>query len=279
MKTRSLMKICLVVVILLLIVSANVRGGVIADPCLWLQFEGADGQATTVDSSIQNHSVSFFGNAQLDTAYQKVGNSSLLLDGTGDYATLPDSADWDILTSNTDDWTIDFYVRQDGYSGNECYLSHGTGPSNPRWYLYYNTTEEKGLAFIAGPSHSTTTISMSPQAGTSDEISDSEWHWIVFAKVGTEYALYLDGAQVNYTLDNDNVDASGELKVGQMIGFAGANLGGNMDELRIFHCNVFGAVPNSGLTDTIIIPEPATIALLGIGMLFLKRRSTSKEGR
>lgn len=40
------------------------------------------------------HTITFHGNAQLDTAQKKFGASSLLLDGTGDYLSIPDSPDW-----------------------------------------------------------------------------------------------------------------------------------------------------------------------------------------
>jgi hypothetical protein len=176
----------------------------------------------------------------------------LLLDGTNDYASSPDHPDWDILASSTDSWTIDFYVKQVS-QGYQYYLSQGWC-----WSIYY----ENGLAFSGSG------VSLS----SAGPISDSDWHWIAFCKVGNEYALYKDGQQINYTKDDDTGVIDRTLDIGSYLGgFYYFN--GHMDELRITHDNLFGAHPDAGLADSITnIPEPATIALLGLGSLALLRR-------
>jgi hypothetical protein len=65
---------------------AAAGGGGTPDPELLLHFNGADGSTTFTDSSLNGHTVTANGNAQLDTAQSQYGGSSLLLDGTGDYA-------------------------------------------------------------------------------------------------------------------------------------------------------------------------------------------------
>ena len=51
------------------------------------------------------------GNAQIDTAQYKFGGASALFDGTGDWLSSGDSADWDF---GTGDFTIDFWIRRNG---------------------------------------------------------------------------------------------------------------------------------------------------------------------
>ncbi|MCJ7730035.1 MAG: LamG domain-containing protein [Sedimentisphaerales bacterium] len=253
---KKLITIC-VVVGLLLIVSANVKGAM--DPCLLLHFDGTDGQTTTVDSSGQGHSISLFNGAKLDTSTKAPvvgGTASLLLDGSNDYGTLLSSPDWDIFASNTDSWTTDFYVKHDTLPGNQVYLSRW---EPPRWLMSY----EGGLELWGN---------FGPVLSPAGAISDSEWHWIAFCKVGDKYALYKDGQQVNYTQNSGTATINAPLYIGCYLESAGF-FDGHMDELRIFHANVFDANPSSGLTDTIIyIPEPATIGLLGLGALSLLRR-------
>lgn len=76
---------------------------------LLLNFNGTDGSTTMTDSSASAHTVTAVGDAQLDTAQQKFGSASLLLDGSGDYLTVPYvTADFDWFL---EDYTIDAWVR------------------------------------------------------------------------------------------------------------------------------------------------------------------------
>ncbi|MCJ7730036.1 MAG: PEP-CTERM sorting domain-containing protein [Sedimentisphaerales bacterium] len=275
---KKLITICVAIGILLT-VSANVKGALIADPCLLLHFDSTtDGQTTTVDSSPHVHTIALVPQAQLDTAYQAVGTASLLLDGSGDYATAAPttSADWDIVASNADNWTVDFYVRLDNHSTIEGLMYQGSNASN-RWAIrHYGSGTNRGFIFTVMSS-----MSEVISTGYGGEITDSDWHWIALCKVGSNYAIYKDGTQVNYTPDTSTANFTGLLNIGRTtsaIGYYYTN--GNMDEVRIFHANVFGAAPNSGKTDFINIPEPATMALFGLGSLALlrKRRARNEPG-
>lgn len=59
-----------------------------------LKFDDVADASTTINDEI-GKAWTANGNAQIDTAQAKFGSGSLLLDGTGDYADTPDSADWD----------------------------------------------------------------------------------------------------------------------------------------------------------------------------------------
>lgn len=250
---KKLITICAVIGILLT-ASSPVKGTL--DTRLAIYFDGADGATATVDSSPQHHTVSLLNGAQLDTAEKKRGSASLLLDGSGDCLTSADSADWDILASNTDNWTIDFYVKHNSTAGWQVYLSHFYA-----WYMHY----DNGLGFQGSG------ISLTPAS----PISDSEWHWITFCKVGDKYAMYKDGTQINYTQDSDTGSIDYTLTIGGYLGSLYC-VNGHMDELRITHENLFGASPNANKTDVIgyvaHTPEPTTVCLLGLGALSLLRR-------
>lgn len=78
---------------------------------LMISGEGVDGSTSIIDET--GKTVTANGNAQIDTAQYKFGQSSILFDGTGDYLSLADSADW-YMGSN--DWTIDFWFRANSFS-------------------------------------------------------------------------------------------------------------------------------------------------------------------
>lgn len=56
-----------------------------ANTTMLLHFDGVDGATTTTDASAAPHTITFNGNAQLDTGFKKFGSAALLLDGAGDY--------------------------------------------------------------------------------------------------------------------------------------------------------------------------------------------------
>ena len=85
-----------------------------------LQFNGADASTTITDVNAGGsaHTWTANGNAQIDTAQSKFGGASLLCDGTGDYVTTPDHADF---TLGSSDFTIDCWFQvQCGRRGRSC---------------------------------------------------------------------------------------------------------------------------------------------------------------
>lgn len=65
-----------------------------ANVVLHLVGSGTNGSTTFTDTSPTPKTVTVVGDAQISTARSKLGGSSMLFDGAGDYAYLADSADW-----------------------------------------------------------------------------------------------------------------------------------------------------------------------------------------
>ena len=193
-----------------------------------------------------HHAVTFNVTAQLDTAQKKFGAASLLLDGDSDYLSIGDSVDWDIIGSATDDWTIDFFVKHTDHAGSEYYTGQNEDDSNGWWI---NHLHGSGLRFAA-----TTGGSVVINTGYGGEISDTNWHHVAMCKVGSDYGMYLDGAQVSHTNDSTTDTYAVGLTIGDYRAGAGALYSGHIDEFRIQHSNVFGAAPNSTPDDTITAP-------------------------
>src|SRR5690606_498659 len=76
-------------------------------------FEGTDG-STSYNEGKSSLSVSFFGNAQIDTARFKFGASSTLFDGTGDYVSVVNSS----INLSSDIYTIEGWAYLDSANYN-----------------------------------------------------------------------------------------------------------------------------------------------------------------
>ena len=123
-----------------------------AETKLLLHFDGADAATTIVDSSGNGRpNGTAFGNAQIDTAQKKFGTASLLLDGAGDYITIPASTDFDF---GAGDFTIDCWIRRANTAdANPICCRDGVDWEN-RWifgyggggYLYFYASAD-GTAF------------------------------------------------------------------------------------------------------------------------------------
>ena len=86
---------------------AIIGGGIDSYAKLLMHIDEADA-GTAFDDAIGTHNPANNGNAQADTSQAKFGMSSGLFDGTGDFVSIADHADFDLSTGTS---TIDFWVR------------------------------------------------------------------------------------------------------------------------------------------------------------------------
>lgn len=212
---------------------------------LLLHLNGTESQVTTVDSSASGHLVQVFGNAKLTTLDKKFGSASLLLDGAGDYLKIPDSTDFDIAASATENWTVDLWVRHDVLTLEEWYFCQFEDNNN-RIGLFKLTNNRLAFQVTQGAA----LVEVLTPIGT---MTTTGWHHIAMCKVGSDYGIYLDGTQVGYTNSTNTRTFAADLFIGQK-GNNSRYMSGKMDEFRIQKRNNFSAAPNVGLTDTIVVP-------------------------
>lgn len=212
-----------------------------ANTKLLLHCNGADTSTTFTDSSVAapTHIVTSVGNAQLETAVKKWGTASGLFDGTGDYLTIPDSADWDIVADNTDNQTVDLQVKHATYAGPDYYITQNVDATH-FWQLYHQEGSQFGLvfSFYTNSQHYARIVSRS-------DITDTDWHHIALIKVGTYYGIYKDGLQVGYAWETFEHTFDGLLYIGNQSAGSGGEFDGNLDEIRVQDDNYFTAAPNS----------------------------------
>ncbi len=186
------------------------------------------GDGTFTDHSPTQKTITANGNAQISTAQSKFGGSSMLFDGTGDYLTTPDSADYDFGIGN---FTCEFWVYisaaaafktiigQHASSASLWKIDLGSAGTNPRF------TATSSSVVIA---EYTTTAGTTPA---------NSWAHIAIVRNGTTTSIYVNGVSVAATSINLGAQTLPNVSAVLAIGYdplnAGRDFNGYLDDLRI----------------------------------------------
>lgn len=200
---------------------------------LLLPFDGNDTGTLTEDKSASDNTITFVGDAQLDTAQQKFGPTACLFDGTGDVVTVPDDAAW----AFAGDFTVEFWVRwaTDPGTGLVDLISQwiDDGTSNDRAWLFQ--LNNNSLDFLLSEDGTTTATTVS---NTFNPVIDT-WYHLAVAREGTTIRVFIDGVlQVTTGTNGNAVNDSAEvvrIGAGETSGVAGIaqELDGWIDDVRI----------------------------------------------
>ena len=196
-----------------------------ADVSLLLHGNGTDASTTFTDSSSNTHTVTAAGNAQLDTAQKKWGTASLLFDGTGDYATVPDDA---TLNLTTGDFTIECWVRMNSIGATDTLLSKATGSGNAQYRLYFDAGNN-WFGFEATNAANTDQLFIVYE----DVVSTGVWYHVAVVRNGNVFTIYQDGvAGDSTTWANTLLTSTATLAIGGN-NDGSASLNGWLDDVRI----------------------------------------------
>lgn len=205
-------------------------GGNDANTLLLIHCDGADASTTFTDSSASARTITTVGNAQVDTAQSVFGGASMKLDGSGDYITVPDSADWNFGTNN---FTIDLRVRYNTFapSASSTIFSQGSSSSNGM-RLQAITSPAQALRFeVWGPGVGKFIDFLS--AGGA--VAIGTWYHIALVRNGNNWNIYKNGISIANLTDTDAIsDYTGTLRFGNgaVIGTADEH-NGWFDEIRV----------------------------------------------
>lgn len=157
-----------------------------------IHMDGADASTTFTDVNAGGsaHVWTANGNAQVDTADFPFGTGALLCDGTGDYLSTPDHADFVLGTS---DFTVDAWFK--------CTMAAGAGgrfimyqtdfvAANYSFLVYLNGSSK--IAGIVSDGSATTQV-----VGTTSfsDVLNTGWHHVAFVRTGNTLRLFIDGVQ------------------------------------------------------------------------------------
>ena len=192
-----------------------------------LHMDGTDGSQIFTDSSLGGHSITARGNAQIDTAQSKFGGASGLFDGSGDYLSIPDSADW---AFGSGDFTIDFWVRRNLIGGRQFMIGQAasSGADASISFMIEFQADNTVAAYFG---YGGTFVSFASTRTITDTTS---WHHIAYIRNGNNLYLYVDGTRDGaYATSATMTDSSAGLGVGRPGDYVGLYLNGWVDELRI----------------------------------------------
>lgn len=149
----------------------------------------ADGQA--IDSAAQNN-LTLFGNANTSTDQAKFGNTSLHLDGTGDYVSFADADAGSMFNFGATKWTIEgwFYQENDAGSGSSSHsiVSRWDNQNSDKGFVFriINSSGQK-LQWLHTADGSTNV-----NYDDSRTISNDTWYHFALVK-NDNLTLYLNG--------------------------------------------------------------------------------------
>lgn len=198
-------------------------------------FDGPNASTTSPEEDCPGdgkHPITFVGDAQLDTSQFRFGRSSLILQGSGDYLTMPDSADFDIGTN----WTLDVWVRLTDVTTSRTMVLFSQYESDSQRNIIQLVIEGVGgdVLRVVTTNAGVQTI----RTVTTDlALSTNTWTHLEIDKVGNDYSGFKDGVQIGPTLTEST--AIGVINGDATIGARNSSTGfgnyfsGWMDEPRI----------------------------------------------
>ncbi|MDZ7832288.1 MAG: LamG-like jellyroll fold domain-containing protein [Desulfobacterales bacterium] len=207
----------------------GVWSDVIYDPWIikvtnfWINSEDKSASDPIVDV-LNFHTVTSHGNVQHENPFGE--NSAIAYDGSGDYLSVPASADWDF---GGEDFTIDLWVNPasvSGYNGLLSAFEWISGSTHDAYKLYI---DDGVFTFDVRDEGTWTVLTGATPA------SVGAWYHVAAERDGDELTLYVNGLAEDSETFTGSANSSG---AGLVVGRHITNLNnyyfsGHMDEIRV----------------------------------------------
>ena len=177
-----------------------------------------------VDSGVTGHTVNTSGDPVHSNNFAKFGTTSMQFDGTGDYLSIADHADFDF---GTGDFTIDFWAKASVANTNAVWIGRAnTSTGHSTWFFRIESATV--VTFAHAPTET--------QKQYTYTVGTSEWkHYAAVRSSGTT-TIYVNGTSIGSFTDGNNYDSNaGNVYIGARQYSSGItqNYNGYIDELRI----------------------------------------------
>lgn len=151
---------------------------------LLLHCDGANNSTVFSDSSpLARGPATVVSGAKVSTAQSKFGGAAGVFNGSTDYLTYPDHADFNF---GTGDWTIDFWFKRLATGVQHAFFGKNNSSLSNGYHLYVNTTGTVQCGWLP----SDAAYNSFPTAAVAN---DTNWHHCVWQRRGTALELYVDG--------------------------------------------------------------------------------------
>ncbi|QIG73346.1 concanavalin A-like lectin/glucanase protein [Rhizobium phage RHph_Y5A] len=200
-------------------------GGIDANALLVLHCDGANLSTSFPDSSQYARTVTVNGDVKVSTSQSVFGGASAVLDGTGDFLSIPDAVD--IPWTGTNPFTVDMRVRANSLGGGCSLLSQETSTTTfLRWYIGTDSN-----LYFQVYSANTLVLSVASTGGT---FAANTWYHLAIVRNGNVFTMYRDGVSIATTTSTVAIpDLTGVVKIGMGASTNPQYCNGYLDEIRI----------------------------------------------
>lgn len=228
-----------------------------------LAMNGTDGATTFTDSNAGGAAKTWTaaGNAQIDTAISKFGGAAGLFDGTGDWVSTPDHADFAL---GSGDFTVECWFNCTKASGSDAFMFGQIDSAADAANLSIGArrwgTGDVILVTVrqASPGANINLVGTTQFTST----TNTGWHHIAIVRIGNVVKLFVDGVQEASAAITGAVNDSGNaFRVGAYGEFTSLPWVGSLDEFRISNIARWSGnftPPAAAYDTTNVIPEPHT---------------------
>lgn len=185
---------------------------------LMLHCDGVDTSTTFTDDSDSGHTVTAYGDAQVDTSYKQFGTGSLLLDGTGDYIRATNSSDF---AFGTGDFTIEMWIRPTQVT------------SSMVLYDARDVLEAKGVVFYIDNGK---LVVYDPDSGvhtSTTTLSTNTWQHVCIVRYNGTLKFYVDGVEAGGSFSFSTNLTTEIAVIGRALPENASYFSGHMDEIRV----------------------------------------------
>ncbi len=195
---------------------------------LTLNGDGSEGGQDSVDKSNSVHTLTWVGAAAMDTGVQLFNNPTLLLDGTNDWVTIPDHADFGF---GAGDFTIEAWMYPTAGGVDQSVVSQWFASQDDLEFTFRLNTDDK---FQFAVTNNGVILLLNMIAGI--PVNLNHWGYLVAQREGDAWTIWYDGVKTATATNSNSIHNGGDnpdLIIGAIQSGTRRAFSGNIGPIRI----------------------------------------------